>query len=76
MQSDCRNTKSSPQKEMGRQHIWHADQDCEVEVLEDAGDEFFGSIFSLDGVQHSKPQNAGLSTPAVKVPVTIEDDQR
>ena len=73
MQSGCRNTRSSPLKETGRQHVRHADQDSEVEVLKDAGDEFFGSIFSLDRVQHSEPQNGGLSTPAVKVLVTIED---
>ena len=41
--------------------------------LEDADDEFFRSIFSFDGVQHSEPQSAGLLTPAVKVPGTIED---
>lgn len=41
--------------------------------MEDAEDEFLGSIFSFDGVQHSEPQSAGLLTPSVKVPGTIED---
>ena len=42
-------------------------------MSEDTGDEFYGSIFSLDGVRHSDSQNVGSSLPAVKVPVRIED---
>ena len=44
-----------------------------MEVSEGAEDEFFGSIFNLDGVHHTESRNSGISAPAVKVPVRIED---
>ena len=42
-------------------------------MSEDIGDEFYGSVFNLDGVHHSQSWNAGILTPAVKAPVRIED---
>ena len=71
LQSECRNTKSPCQK-AERKHVRHADQDSEAEVSEETEDEFFGSIFSLDGVHHTESRNSGISAPAVKVPVRIE----
>ena len=73
LQSECRNTKSPRQKAERKQHVRHTDQDSEAEVSEEAEDEFFGSIFSLDGVHHTESRNSGISAPAVKVPVRIED---
>ena len=73
LQSECRNTKSPRQKAERKQHVRHADQDSEAEVSEETEDEFFGLIFSLDGVHHTESQNSGISAPAVKVPVRIED---
>ena len=73
LQSECRNTKSPRQKEEREQHVRHAHQDSEAEVSEGAEDEFFGSIFYLDGVHHTESRNLGISAPVVKVPVRIED---
>ena len=73
LQSECRNTKSPRQKAERKQHVRHADQDSEAEGSEETEDEFFGSIFSLDGVHHTESRNSGISAPAVKVPVRIED---
>ena len=42
-------------------------------MLDNAEDEFLGSIFTLEENQKSEPCKAGLSAPAVKVPVQIEE---
>ena len=42
-----------------------SDQDSEVEVSEGTEDEFFSSIFNLDGVHHSESRNSGISADAV-----------
>ncbi|KAK2566762.1 Transposon Tf2-6 polyprotein [Acropora cervicornis] len=75
LRSECRNTKPPRPKAEGRQHVRLADQDAAGEAPEGGEDQFFESIFNLDGAQPSFSQNSGMATPAVKVPVLIEDTE-
>ena len=75
LRSECRNTKPPRPKAEGRQHVRLADQDAAGEAPEGGEDQFFDSIFNLDGAQPSVSQNSGMATPAVKVPVLIEDTE-
>ena len=63
------------QKLKGRQHVRFADQDAAEEAPVGGEDQFFESIFNLDGAQSSVSQNSGMATTAVKVPVLIEDTE-
>ena len=72
LKSEC--TSGKPLRKMAsKQHVHHTEQDSEAGVLDYAGDEFLGSIFTLEENQKSEPCKAGLSAPAVKVPVQIEE---
>ena len=73
LQSECRNEKPPPKRTTGKQHVHHTNQDSEAEVFDDIGDEFLGSIFNLEESQKPGLRKFGLSAPAVKVPVQIED---
>ena len=75
LRSECRNTKPPRPKAEGRQHVRLADQDAAEEAPVDGEDQFFEYIFNLDGAQSSVSQNSGMATPAVKVPVLIEDTE-
>ena len=76
MQSECRNAKAQPKRSTGKQHVRHTDQDCgDDEVPDDTEDEFLGSIFNLEEKRKPESHKSGLSAPAVKVPVQIEDVQ-
>ena len=59
----------------GKQHIRHTDQDSGDEVSEDTEDEFLGSIFNVEEKRKPESCKSGLSAPAVKVPLQIEDVQ-
>ena len=58
---------------MGKWHVYHTNLDSEAVVSDDSADEFLGSIFNLEESQKQESQKSGLSAPAVKVPVLIED---
>ena len=75
LRSECRNTKPPRPKAEGRQHVRLADQDAAEETPVGGEDQFFESIFNLDGAQSSVSQNSGMATPAVKVPVLIENTE-
>ena len=68
MQSECPNGKSSPKPKKDRQHVHLAEDFKELETS-DSEDGFHASIFSLE----SESQDLKISSPAVKVPVWIED---
>ncbi|XP_068739023.1 uncharacterized protein [Montipora capricornis] len=75
LRSECRNTKPPRSKAEGRQHVRLADQDAAEETPLGGEDQFFESIFNLDGAQSSASQNSGMATSAVKVPVLIENTE-
>ena len=72
LKSECPSGKPL-RKLASKQHVHHTEQDSEAGVLDYAGDEFLGSIFTLEENQKSEPCKAGLSASAVKVPVQIEE---
>ena len=57
----------------GKRHVHHTNLDSEAVVSDDSADEFLGSIFNLEESQKQGSRKSGLSAPAVKVPVLIED---
>ncbi|XP_068704212.1 uncharacterized protein [Montipora foliosa] len=75
LRSECRNTKPPRPKAERRQHVRLADQDAEEKAPVGGEDQFFEFIFNMDGAQSSVSQNLGMATPAVKVPVLIEDTE-
>ena len=68
LQSECLNGKSSPKPRKDRQHIRLSADFKELETS-DSEDGFHASIFSLE----SESQDLKISSPAVEVPVWIED---
>ena len=75
LQSECRNAKAPPKRSTGKQHVRHTGQDYGDEVPNDTEEEFLGSIFNLEEKRKLESRKSGLSAPAVKVPVQIEDVQ-
>ena len=73
LQSECRNEKPPPKRMTGKRHVHHTNLDSEAVVSDDSADEFLGSIFNLEESQKQGSRKSGLSAPAVKVPVLIED---
>ena len=73
LQSECRNEKPPPKRMTGKRHAHHTNLDSEAVVSDDSADAFLGSIFNLEESQKQGSQKCGLSAPAVKVPVLIED---
>ena len=57
----------------GKRHVHHTNLDSEAVVSDDSVDEFLVSIFNLEESQKQGSRKSGLSAPAVKVPVSIED---
>ena len=68
LQSECPNGKSSSKPKKDRQHVHLAEDFKELETS-DSEDGFHASIFSLE----SESQDLKISSPAVEVPVWIED---
>ena len=60
--------RPSYRKGVENQHVRHTDQDPEG-----TEDEFLGSIFGVNESSQAKIQGSEISTPAIKVPIRIED---
>ena len=73
LQSESRNEKPPSKRMTGKRHVHHTNLDSEAVVSDASADEFPGSIFNLEESQKQGSRKSGLSAPAVKVPVLIED---
>ena len=73
LQSECRSGKPSPRRGKERHYVRHTEQDYEEQTTDESENSFLASIFSLESVAHSESRDSGISAPAVKVPVRIED---
>ena len=73
LQSECRNEKPPLKRMTGKRHVHHTNLDSEAVVSDDSAVEFLGSIFNLGESQKQGSRKSGVSAPAVKVPVLIDN---